>query len=161
MGDTISSNSIICTASYKSVKNKLNNENKLNYENKLNNEDKKIIDEILGNNDSTLSYPSSDVQTFKNKNKIKKFNLNILYYDEHLTNNEENSDNCSFIEMNTNGTFYGCHNFDLFKIVCDKIIKSGKVFILLSSGSSAEKIYQYCSNMKEIREFYTRIFLSS
>ena len=98
----------------------------------------------------------SDKKPFSNKkkSKIKKYNLNILYYDEHLNDNEENSDNCSFIEMNTNGTFYGCHNFELFKIVCEKIVKSKKEFILLSSGSSAQKIYDYCLNMKEIREYY-------
>ena len=80
--------------------------------------------------------------------------LNILYYDENLRDNEEKADNCSFIEMNTNGTFYGCHNFELFKIVCEKIKKSKKPFILLSSGSAAKKIFDYCSNIKEIREYF-------
>ena len=56
--------------------------------------------------------------------------------------------------MNTKGTFYGCHNLDLFKKVCEKIKKTGKDFILLSSGSSAEKIYNYCINMNQIRECY-------
>ena len=86
----------------------------------------------------------------KNINEIKKYNLNILYYDEHLRDGEENSDNCSFIEMNINGTFYGCHNFELFKIICEKIKNKNKEFILLSSGSAAKKIYDYCSNIKEI-----------
>ena len=95
----------------------------------------------------------------KKKNDIKKYNLNILYYDEHLRDSEENSDNCSFIEMNTNGTFYGCHNFKLFKIVCEKLVKSKKEFILISSGSCAQKIYDYCSNIKEIREYFIYCFL--
>ena len=95
----------------------------------------------------------------KKKNDIKKYNLNILYYDEHLRDSEENSDNCSFIEMNTNGTFYGCHNFELFKIVCEKLVKSKKEFILISSGSCAQKIYDYCSNIKEIREYFIYCFL--
>ena len=95
----------------------------------------------------------------KRKSKIKKYNLNILYYDEHLKNNEENSDNCSFFEMNINGTFYGCHNFELFKTVCGKLINSKKEFILLSSGSCAQKIFDYCSNVKEIREYYIYCFL--
>ena len=91
-------------------------------------------------------------------NKNKKYNLNILYYDEHLKGNEENSDNCSFIIMNTNGTFYGCHNFQLFKIVCEKIKDKQKQFILISSGSSAKKIYDYCSNIKVIREYFIYCF---
>ena len=56
--------------------------------------------------------------------------------------------------MNINGTFYGCHNFELFKIICEKIKNKNKEFILLSSGSATKKIYDYCSNIKEIREYY-------
>ena len=56
--------------------------------------------------------------------------------------------------MNINGTFCGCHNFELFKIICEKIKNKNKEFILLSSGSAAKKIYDYCSNIKEIREYY-------
>ena len=60
--------------------------------------------------------------------------------------------------MNINGTFYGCHNFELFKIICEKIKNKNKEFILLSSGSAAKKIYDYCSNIKEIREYYIYCF---
>ena len=94
----------------------------------------------------------------KHKNE-KKYNLNIIYYDEHLRDEEENSDNCSFIEMNINGTFYGCHNFKLFKLVCEKIKNNQKQFILISSGSAAKKIYDYCSNIKEIREYFIYCWL--
>ena len=88
------------------------------------------------------------------KKQLKQYALNILYYDESLKDKGENSDNCSFFQMNIKGTFYGCHNLDLFKIVCEKIKKSDKTFILLSSGSSAEKIYNYCLDMNQIRECY-------
>ena len=94
----------------------------------------------------------------KQKNE-KKYNLNIIYYDEHLKDEEENADNCSFIEMNINGTFYGCHNFKLFKLVCEKIKNNQKQFILISSGSAAKKIYDYCSNVKEIREYFIYCWL--
>ena len=128
------------------------------------NEEDLLMSKLYELKKSTPNYHISYSLTFKpskdkNNNKPKKYNLNILYYDEHLRNDEENSDNCSFIEMNTNGTFYGCHNFELFKIVCEKLIKSKKEFILLSSGSCAEKIYDYCSNMNEIREYYIYCFL--
>ena len=113
------------------------------------------ISNSIGLMKSDLDNSSSN----KNINEIKKYNLNILYYDEHLRDSEENSDNCSFIEMNTNGTFYGCHNFELFKIVCEKLVKSKKEFILISSGSCAQKIYDYCSNIKEIREYFIYCFL--
>ena len=84
-------------------------------------------------------------------------NLNILYYDENL-NNEENSDNCSFLFMNINGTFYGCHYFELFEKVLEKIKNNKKEFILICSGSSSEKIFDYCSNAQELKEFYIYCF---
>ena len=87
------------------------------------------------------------------KEKIQKRHLNILYYDKNL-NNEENSDLCAHISFNINGTFYGCHNFELFKIIIEKIKDSKKDFILICSGSSAKKIFDYCSNVNEINSYY-------
>ena len=84
----------------------------------------------------------------------KKLELNILYYDESLKNTEENNLNCSFFKMNIKGTFYGCHNENLFKYICDKIRNSNKEFILISSGSSAEKIYDYWSDICQIKNYY-------
>lgn len=95
-----------------------------------------------------------------NKNKIEKkekYDLNILYYDENLLN-KENSDNCCFLSMNMNGTFYGCHYFDLFKIICDKIKRNKNQFILITSGSCAQKKFNYCSNINEIREYFIFCF---
>ena len=56
--------------------------------------------------------------------------------------------------MNVKGTFYGCHNFELFKYICNKINNTNKNFILISSGSSAEKIYEVCSKIKELKIYY-------
>ena len=109
---------------------------------------------------NNTSYIFENISQPNNKEiKIKKFNLNILYYDEHLRDREENSDNCTFIEMNTNGTFYGCHNYTLFQTVHQKLVKSQKEFILISSGSCAEKIFNYCRCTDEIREYYIYCFL--
>ena len=151
-------------ASQESVKYKLEHEKEYLKKMEKYNEEKSLQKEINKIKKSTLSDSFSykinfKISKSKNSAKPKKYNLNILYYDEHLKNDEENSDNCSFIEMNTNGTFYGCHNFELFKIVCDKLKKTEKEFILLSSGSCAEKIFQYCSNINQIREYYIYCFL--
>ena len=116
--------------------------------------EKEYVKKLEKEKSKITSFGKSIENSYKEINKIKKYNLNILYYDEHLRDEEENSDNCSFIEMNINGTFYGCHNFELFKIICEKIKNKNKEFILLSSGSAAKKIYDYCSNIKEIREYY-------
>ena len=90
----------------------------------------------------------------KSNIQIKPYHLNILYYDERLQDKGENSDNSAFFRMNTIGTFYGCHNLDLLRKVCDKISKSGNMFILISSGSAAEKIYPMCINNNYIRECF-------
>ena len=87
-------------------------------------------------------------------NSSPKYNLNILYYDEKLIKLDENQDICTFFEMNLNGTFYGCHYFELFEKVCEKIKRNKTEFILISSGISAEKIFDFCLNMKEMREYY-------
>ena len=99
---------------------------------------------------------NNNIQILKEK-KIKKYNLNIIYYDENLKN-KENSENSSFFDMNINGTFYGCHHFELFKTVCKKIKNNQKEFILITSGSSAQKIIDYCSKYKFIREYYIYCF---
>jgi len=85
--------------------------------------------------------------------KIPKRNLNILFYDENI-NNEENSDICAFISLNIDGTFYGCHYFELFKIILEKIKNTKKNFILICSGSSSKKIFDYCSNISIINSYY-------
>ena len=124
----------------------------LSVEMKLEHE-KEYIKKLEKEKSKITSFGKAIENSYKEINKIKKYNLNILYYDEHLRDGEENSDNPPPIEMNINGTFYGCHNFELFKIICEKIKNKNKEFILLSSGSAAKKIYDYCSNIKEIREY--------
>ncbi len=70
------------------------------------------------------------IYSYNSKKHVKKINLNILYYDENL-NNEENSDNSSFLFLNIDGTFYGCHYFELFKIICEKIKnKKKRIYII-------------------------------
>ena len=60
--------------------------------------------------------------------------------------------------MNIKGTFYGCHNKNLFKFICEKIRNSNIEFILISSGSSAEKIYDYWSDIWQIKYYYIYCF---
>ena len=80
--------------------------------------------------------------------------LNILYYDKNLINSAENNEICSFFKMKNQGTFYGIHNFDLFKYICKKIKNRNKRFILISSGSSSEKIFDYISDINEFKRYY-------
>jgi hypothetical protein len=88
------------------------------------------------------------------KTKENRLKLNILYYDESLLKDMDLSNYCAYIQMNIAGTFYGCHKMSLFNLVCEKIKMSDRQFILITSGSSAEKIYNKISNIGNIREYY-------
>jgi len=91
------------------------------------------------------------------------FCVNIIYYNEALTEDIKKSDNeiCSYFKLNIYGTFYGINNFNLFQYVCQKIKNIPKYFILISSGYCAEKLFNYCAqmNMNNIYSYY--IFCSS
>jgi len=76
---------------------------------------------------------------------LKKYKINIIYYDENLTNIENNR-YCSYFKLILEGAFYGINDFNLFKYICHKIQQNSRNFILISSGSSAKKIYDYCEN---------------
>ena len=82
-----------------------------------------------------------------------KLNLNIIYYDENLKN-EENSLYCAFFKMGNTGTFYGCHNFQLLKYVLKKIKDTNKDFAIISSGKSANLVFNYCSVIPEIKYYF-------
>ena len=86
-------------------------------------------------------YNKNDLDYYIPKNNENKLKLNILYYDESLLENMNQSEYCAYLQMNINGTFYGCHNMHLLDLIIEKIKKSDREFILISSGSSAEKVY--------------------
>ena len=103
----------------------------------------------------------NDVKSYNSENLInyyipkqQKLKLNILYYDESLIENMNASDYCAYLQMNIQGTFYGCHNLFMFYSICNKIKKSDRDFILISSGSSFEKIYEFIKENNKIREYY-------
>ena len=152
-------------ASYESVDTKLIHyqKEKEEYEKKKKEtiENGKKFSQIYNNNNKTkkiIENGKKFSQIYNNNNKTKKISLNIIYYDESLKDSGENSDNCSFLEMNTIGNFYGCHYFDLFKLVCEKIKGSKKRFVVISSGSCAEKIFSHSSNIEELEEYYIYCF---
>jgi len=132
---------------YESTKNAIMNNKNFQYDKSKSN----II-----NNSLILLYKLRQIKEILGLSKLP---LNIIYYDENLKDKgNENSDNCTFFQMNLTGTFYGCHNFQLFQLVCEQIKKRKKIFILLCSGSASEKIFDYCSNMEQIREYYIFCF---
>jgi hypothetical protein len=132
---------------YESTKYAIMNNKDFKYDNSKNEITKTVI---------TLLYKLRQIKEILGLSKLP---LNLIYYDENLRDKgNENSDNCTFFQMHLTGTFYGCHNFELFQLVCEQIKKRNKQFILLSSGSAAEKIFDYCSDIKQIREYYIFCF---
>ena len=78
------------------------------------------------------------------------YNKNIIYYDESLKKSVENNNNCAYFKLKLKGTFYVMNNFKLFKYICYLINKRSKKFILICSGSSANKAFEYCYNIEQI-----------
>ena len=93
--------------------------------------------------------------TIIEKKITKSYNINIIYYNENL-NDVENTQNCSYFKYNLEGIFYGINNFNLFKYISLNIQKKEKYFILISSGSCAEKIFSFCYkyNIRKIYKYY-------
>ena len=96
-----------------------------------------------------------------NKPEIK-YNYNIIHYDENLTNFTENKYFSSNLKMELEGTYYGINNYKLFQDICNKIkeksqhSRNPKKYILISSGSCATKIFDYCTtiNINQIVLYY-------
>lgn len=74
----------------------------------------------------------------------KRFNFNIIHYDDNMEKSAENQSYVSFFKTELSGTYYGVSNFNQFKYICSKIQKKSKNFILICSGSSAQKVFDYC-----------------
>ena len=77
----------------------------------------------------------------------KKYKINIIYFDKYLAN-KENNGHCSYFKKKLEGVFYGINDFNLFKYICHKIQQNKRNFILISSGSSAKEIFDYCERKK-------------
>ena len=86
----------------------------------------------------------------------KKYNFNIIHYDETLTKSAENQICCTFYKTELTGTFYGITNFNLFKYICYQIQNNQKYFILITSGSASQKLFEYCkqNNINKIYIYY-------
>ena len=86
----------------------------------------------------------------------KKYNFNIIHYDETLTKSAENQICCTFYKTELTGTFYGITNFNLFKYICYQIQNNQKYFILITSGSASQKLFAYCkqNNINKIYIYY-------
>ena len=137
---------------FQNVNNNINNSSLFNNSNQKNLSQKQFI-EVFGSNLKKSIYNSNQAHI--------QLYLNIIYYDENLLSSSENNENCSILKMITLGTFYGVHNYSLFKYIIKRLPdESNKRFILISSGSAANKVFKYCEicAKKNISKFYIYCF---
>ena len=90
---------------------------------------------------------------------MRKYRINLIYYDKNLAS-KENNGYCSNFKKYLEGAFYGINNFNLFVYICHKIQQNSRKFILLSSGSSAKEVFDYCET-KNISNIYMYLIFCS
>jgi len=86
----------------------------------------------------------------------KTYNINIIFYDENKANINDFNYYCSYFKSTLEGAFYGINDFNLFRYVSHKIHQNAKNFILICTGSYAEKIFDYCiaKGINQIYKYY-------
>lgn len=86
----------------------------------------------------------------------KGYKFNLIYYDESISKNEETHGFFKFLKNNIKGVFFACPDFDSFQKIFLIInqFKEETKFVLLTSGSSAEKIFNCCNSSNYIQEGY-------
>ena len=73
--------------------------------------------------------------------------INLLHYDDNLTNNE-NQNYYKYFKLNIVGGYYGIDNFDMFIEYIKEINNTINFlrYFLIVSGSNSNKVLQYCYN---------------
>ena len=140
---------------------------------------------LIKKNDNITQKTNNNIQNFENKNifsynknLIEKNNyidqnlikfqdvernpikVNLIHYDENLRNNE-NLGYYKYLKLNTVGGYYGIDNFEILKKYIETI-KKAPIFlkyILIISGSTSEKILNYCNDYNFIDECIIFCFL--
>ncbi len=86
----------------------------------------------------------------------KKYNINIIYYDEALPTDKESNNICAYFKLKLEGVFYRVNNYNLFLYICHKISQNKRAFILITPGSCAKKLFDYLSqkNINQIYKYY-------
>ena len=94
------------------------------------------------------NYKTIKLKIFQLKNKIKrdKLYINLIFFDEKMTN-YENKQLYSVLQLNVVGGFYGFQDINVFIKSLYKFEQKNLPFILLCSGSSFQKIIKICIEM--------------
>ena len=132
----------------------------LSYDKAIPEKDKKT--NITNKDKEILNIDSYDASTIKSKINVlkdalsdfdeKKLKINLIFFYEKLT--DENVDLYNRLKLGVLGGFFGVQNVDVLKKLLLDLERYQTSFILISTGSSFEKINKFCQNLNCITQIY-------
>jgi len=91
----------------------------------------------------------SKINSLRKKVKIKMLKINLIYFYE--TKSQENVNLYNYLKLRVLGGYYGCTDVKIFKKLLYKIEETNSPFIVISIGSSFEKIEKICKRFNCIK----------
>ena len=80
--------------------------------------------------------------------------INLLYFDEKITNSSDSYDYYKMFKVNVRGYFYASDEIDIFRMYLDKIKKEDRIppYVVVTYRKYFEEIYNICKEYKFIKE---------
>jgi hypothetical protein len=80
--------------------------------------------------------------------------INLLYFDEKITNSSDSYDYYKMFKVNVRGYFYASDEIDIFRMYLDKIKKDDRIppYVVVTCRKYFEEIYNICKEYKFIKE---------
>ena len=112
-----------------------------------------IIEEKYNNEYIKESYDAKTIKAkirlLTNEIKVKKYKINLIFFYEKMTN--ENINIYNRMKLEILGGFFGVQKLDILIKLFEKLKEENTSFILISTGSSFEKIKELCNNYDFIK----------
>lgn len=94
----------------------------------------------------------------KKFNDIKKLKINLIFFYEDLSDENNNFGLYNRLKLEVSGGFFGVQNYSaFFNLLCEIENKDSSLdnsFILISTGSSFKKIEKLCNRSKKIKSIF-------
>ena len=137
-----------------SVINNLSNNKNITNGNQLENKSTINFHKINFSNTNENMYDAESIKkkviSLKKEIKIHKLKINLIFLYEAMT--IENVNLYNKLKLEVLGAFFGVKDIEICKKLLFKINKSNSLFILISTGSSFQKINNLCSNLVCIKD---------
>ena len=115
----------------------------INYEEKSDNSSDSYIDQYSA---KSIGYK---INSLRENVKINMLKINLIFFYE--TRSEENVNLYNNLKLRVLGGYYGCTDVKIFKKLLKKIEQANSPFIVISIGSSFEKIEKYCNRFNCVK----------